>query len=118
MPWCRPLLTRSNDARHMTSIELRTGARVASLDSRSAQTSSSYTCHELLRRILRSGRRPRRRNSHAICWHSTSHGALHEPAEITRRFLRDAYDLVRCLTVELEVQFGLRSPVTPLAIRL
>jgi hypothetical protein len=55
----------SADAR-LTFIELRTGVGLTSPGSRSATTSSSYTCHERLRRFLRSGRRPRRRNSVVI----------------------------------------------------
>src|SRR5437870_10980353 len=38
---------------------------------------------------------------------------LKESAEKRRRFIRDANDLVRCLTVEFEIEFGLRSTVVP-----
>ena len=39
--------------------------------------------------------------------------ALEESAEERRRFIGDADDLVRCLTVEFEVEFGLGSAVVP-----
>ena len=39
--------------------------------------------------------------------------ALKEPAEERRRFIRDADDLVRCLTIEFEIEFRLGSAVVP-----
>ena len=39
--------------------------------------------------------------------------ALKEPAEERRRFIRDADNLVRCLTIEFEIEFGLRSTIVP-----
>ena len=39
--------------------------------------------------------------------------ALKESAEKRRRFIRDADDLVRCLTIEFEIELGLRSTVVP-----
>src|ERR1700675_1245872 len=39
--------------------------------------------------------------------------ALKEPAEERRRFIRDAANLVRCLTIEVEVELGLGSTVVP-----
>jgi len=39
--------------------------------------------------------------------------ALKEPAEERRRFIRDADDLVRCLTIEFEIELGLGSAVVP-----
>ena len=38
---------------------------------------------------------------------------LKRPAEERRGFIRDAGDLVRCLTVEFEIELGLRSTVVP-----
>ena len=40
-------------------------------------------------------------------------GALEESAEERRRFIRDADDLVRCLTIEFEIELGLGSTVAP-----
>jgi hypothetical protein len=37
--------------------------------------------------------------------------ALKEPAEERRRFIRDADNLVRCLTIEFEIELGLGSTV-------
>ena len=39
--------------------------------------------------------------------------ALKESAEERRRFIRDADDLVRCLTIEFEIELGLGSTVVP-----
>jgi hypothetical protein len=39
--------------------------------------------------------------------------ALKEPAEERRRFIRDADNLVRCLTIEFEIELGLGSTVAP-----
>src|SRR5947209_19205377 len=39
--------------------------------------------------------------------------ALKEPAEERRRFIRDADNLVRCLTIEFEIELGLGSTVVP-----
>ena len=39
--------------------------------------------------------------------------ALKELAEERRRFIRDADNLVRCLTIEFEIEFGLRSTIVP-----
>src|SRR6266566_5749444 len=39
--------------------------------------------------------------------------ALKEPAEERRRFIRDAGNLVRCLTIEFEIELGLGSTVVP-----
>ena len=39
--------------------------------------------------------------------------SLKESAEERRRFIRDADDLVRCLTIEFEIEFGLGSTVVP-----
>src|SRR5205807_10157583 len=39
--------------------------------------------------------------------------ALKEPAEKRRRFIRDADNLVRCLTIEFEIELGLGSTVIP-----
>jgi hypothetical protein len=39
--------------------------------------------------------------------------ALKEPAEEHRRFIRDANNLVRCLTIEFEIELGLGSTVVP-----
>src|SRR5207245_10248430 len=39
--------------------------------------------------------------------------ALKEPAEERRRFIRDADNLVRCLTIEFEIKLGLGSTVVP-----
>src|SRR5207248_8585598 len=39
--------------------------------------------------------------------------ALEEPAEERRRFIRDADNLVRCLTIEFEIELGLGSTVVP-----
>src|SRR5438552_9842528 len=44
--------------------------------------------------------------------------ALKEPAEERRRFIRDADDLVRCLTIEFEIKLGLGSTVVPVGKRL
>src|SRR6267142_492353 len=38
---------------------------------------------------------------------------LKEPAEERRPFIRDADDLVRCLTIEFEIELGLGSTVVP-----
>src|SRR4029077_2936644 len=38
---------------------------------------------------------------------------LKEPAEERRRFIRDAGNLVRCLTIEFEIELGLGSTVVP-----
>src|SRR5436305_13631084 len=38
---------------------------------------------------------------------------LKESAEERRRFLRDAGNLVRCLTIELEIELGLGPAVVP-----
>jgi len=44
----------------------------------------------------------------------TSFGcSLKESAEECRRFIRDANDLVSCLTIEFEIELGLRSAVVP-----
>jgi hypothetical protein len=40
-------------------------------------------------------------------------GALKEFAEERRRFIRDSDDLVRCLTIEFEIELGLRSTIVP-----
>ena len=39
--------------------------------------------------------------------------ALKEPAEERSRFIRNAGDLVRCLTIEFEIELGLGSTVVP-----
>src|SRR5437762_14124213 len=39
--------------------------------------------------------------------------ALKEPAEERGRFIRDADNLVRCLTIEFEIELGLGSTVVP-----
>ena len=39
--------------------------------------------------------------------------ALKESAEKRRRFIRDADNLVRCLTIEFEIELGLGSTVVP-----
>src|SRR5437667_1310827 len=39
--------------------------------------------------------------------------ALKEPAEECRRFIRDAGNLVRCLTIEFEIELGFGSTVVP-----
>ena len=39
--------------------------------------------------------------------------SLKEPAEERGRFIRDADDLIRCLTIEFEVELGLGSTVVP-----
>ena len=39
--------------------------------------------------------------------------ALKESAEKRRRFIRDTDDLIRCLTIELEIELGLGSTVVP-----
>src|SRR5437588_12018447 len=39
--------------------------------------------------------------------------ALKEPAEERRRFIRDADNLIRCLTIEFEIELGLGSTVVP-----
>ena len=39
--------------------------------------------------------------------------ALEEPAEERRRFSRDADNLVRCLTIEFEIELGLAATVAP-----
>jgi hypothetical protein len=39
--------------------------------------------------------------------------ALKESAEERRRFIRDADNLVRCLTIEFEIELGLGSTVVP-----
>src|SRR5438552_6874399 len=39
--------------------------------------------------------------------------ALKEPAEERRRFIRDADNLVRCLTIEFEIELGLGATVVP-----
>jgi len=39
--------------------------------------------------------------------------SLKEPAEERRRFIRDADNLVRCLTIEFEIKLGLGSTVVP-----
>jgi hypothetical protein len=39
--------------------------------------------------------------------------ALKESVEERRRFVRDADDLVRCLTIEFEIELGLGSTVVP-----
>jgi hypothetical protein len=39
--------------------------------------------------------------------------SLKESAEERRRFIRDAGDLVRCLTIEFEIELGLGSTVVP-----
>jgi hypothetical protein len=39
--------------------------------------------------------------------------ALKEPGEERRRFIRDADNLVRCLTIEFEIELGLGSTVLP-----
>src|SRR5437763_2268472 len=39
--------------------------------------------------------------------------ALKESAEERRRFIRNADDLIRCLTIEFEIEFGLGSTVVP-----
>ena len=39
--------------------------------------------------------------------------ALKESAKERRRFIRDANDLVICLTIEFEIELGLRSAVVP-----
>jgi hypothetical protein len=39
--------------------------------------------------------------------------ASEEPAEERRRFIRDAGNLVRCLTIEFEIELGLGSTVVP-----
>ena len=44
--------------------------------------------------------------------------ALKESAEERRRFIRDADDLVRCLTIEFEIELGLGSTVVPVGKRL
>src|SRR5438445_10517795 len=39
--------------------------------------------------------------------------ALKESAEERRRFIRDADNLVRCLTIEFEIELGFGSTVVP-----
>src|SRR5437763_10196927 len=39
--------------------------------------------------------------------------ALKESAEERRRFIRDADNLVRCLTIEFEIELGLGATVVP-----
>jgi hypothetical protein len=41
--------------------------------------------------------------------------ALEELVEERRRFIRDANDLVRCLTIEFEIELGLGSAVIPVS---
>src|SRR5438067_6645854 len=49
---------------------------------------------------------------------STSRSAaLKESAEERRRFIRDADNLVRCLTIEFEIELGLGSTVVPIGKR-
>ncbi len=43
--------------------------------------------------------------------------ALKESAEERRRFIRDADNLVRCLTIEFEIELRLRPAVVPVAKR-
>src|SRR2546423_9185210 len=43
--------------------------------------------------------------------------AIKEPAKERRRFIRDADDLVCCLTVEFEIELGLGSTVVPVGKR-
>src|SRR6266568_2086631 len=43
--------------------------------------------------------------------------ALKESAEERRRFIRDADNLVRCLTIEFEIELGLGSTVAPVGKR-
>ena len=40
--------------------------------------------------------------------------ALKESAEKRRCFIRDADDLIRCLTIESKIELGLRSTVVPI----
>ena len=50
------------------------------------------------------------------CSHGSVNGvwsSLEESTEECGRFIRDAHDLVRCLTIELEVELGLGSTVVP-----
>src|SRR5881227_4257609 len=44
--------------------------------------------------------------------------ALKESAEERRRFIRNADDLVRCLTIEFEIELGLGSTVVPVGKKL
>ena len=44
--------------------------------------------------------------------------ALKESAEERRRFIRDADNLVRCLTIKFEVELGLGSTVVPIEKKL
>src|SRR5207245_6658083 len=48
----------------------------------------------------------------------TKSAALKEPAEKRRRFIRDADNLVRCLTIEFEIELGLGSTVVPVGKKL
>src|SRR5712691_7009657 len=43
--------------------------------------------------------------------------SLKESAEERRRFIRDAGDLVRCLTIEFEIELGLGPAVVPVGKR-
>src|SRR6266852_9547188 len=54
----------------------------------------------------------RRRTGHRATCMSKS-AALKESAEERRRFIRDAGNLVRCLTIEFEIELGLGSTVVP-----
>src|SRR5207245_6755107 len=48
----------------------------------------------------------------------TKSAALKEPAEERRRFIRDADNRVRCLTIEFEIELGLGSTVVPVGKKL
>ena len=46
-------------------------------------------------------------------WLTSQRPQLKESAEERRRFIRDAGNLVRCLTIEFEIELGLGSTVVP-----
>jgi hypothetical protein len=46
-------------------------------------------------------------------WLASQRPQLKESAEERRRFIRDAGNLVRCLTIEFEIELGLGSTVVP-----
>jgi len=61
---------------------------------------------------------PRRVAVRSIAWlghivFMSKSAALKESAEERRRFIRDADNLVRCLTIEFEIELGLGSTVVP-----
>src|SRR5438093_11671912 len=95
-------------ARVGSSLRLRMNVqfqRASSAPASNSMTSRRSTLRNFYRKCCNTCERPYRVHVEIL--------SLKESAEERRCFIRDADDLVRCLTIEFEVELGLGSTVVP-----